>query len=220
MRHKVQVTDEAHIPVVAACHEVCFPNSFSTMLGMPYLAKTFEWYLAHKGRALFHIEDGSGMVIGYIGLFVPEEGQVGSSSSLLQFAMPQAISGILKNPSLIFKKELRQFYPLILKNIRSRLFQKNAYRQNNSSNIVGSAMGLVVIGVHPSMRGKGVFEQLMETFEQHAQEINLSLLYLSVKKNNPRAISAYKKMGWHISEDGGDSFGMQKILAITRMAIL
>ncbi len=220
MLHNVRLTDLAHVPLVANCHKACFPNSFSVRLGMAYLLKTFEWYLTDKNRSLYHIENTDGIVVGYIGLFKPVPGMVGSSSSILQYAMPHAFKGIFKNPLLLLNREVIPFYPLIVKNILKKLFYKQSGKQVNNSNDLKQALGLVVIGVHPDFRGCGAFEQLMNCFEQHATQLHLSLLYLSVKKNNQRAIGAYKKMGWHITGESGDSFNMQKVMNYMQPAIL
>lgn len=196
---------------IAACQMVCFPNSFNTKLGKPFVAKALQWFLETDKRFLFHVIN-NGEVIGFCGGFAPQFYGDGSSSGMLQFAFKEAVLGILKKPWLIFNKELMVYYPFIIRNIKKKLGLKktNAAKPQPLNFVFLPTVGLVVIGVHPSFRGKGVFEMLMNEFEQRALHLNIKTCILSVRANNGRAIGAYQKMGWMLKEEQGSSIVMKK----------
>ena len=133
----------------------------------------------------------------------------------MRHAMFQAIKGVLLHPSLLFSREIRPFYPLIFRNIKKKLFPfLNRKNSNQFSHLIPfeNRLGLVIIGVVPDFRGKGAFELLMKTFEREADERKISRLVLSVKPENKRAINAYLKLGWKISETRKNSIEMQKFI--------
>lgn len=196
---------------ISACHKQCFANSFSTKAGNAYIKKTLEWFLIAENRFLFHIECDN-KVIGYCGGFKSAYIGDGSTSGMLQYAMKEAIRGVLKKPYLLFYPELIKRYPLIFRNLFKKIFRTKKINrpvaQHDNSN---SPIGLVVIGVHPDYRGKGCFELLMQHFEEECKKRNTEKAALSVKTSNTRAIAAYKKAGWQIasqSENGIDMFKM------------
>lgn len=194
---------------ISECHKRCFANSFSTRAGNAYIKKTLEWFLVAENRFLFHIEY-SNKVIGYCGGFKSAYRGDGSTSGMLQYAMKEAIRGVIKKPYLLFHPELIKRYPLIFRNLLRKILpakkiNHSAAEQDNSN----PAIGLVVIGVHPDYRGKGCFELLMQHFEDECKKRNSLKAALSVKASNTRAIAAYKKAGWQIatqSENGIDMF--------------
>lgn len=187
---------------IAICQMDCFPNSFNTALGKKFIAKTLTWFLQKNTRFLFHVTYNN-QIVGFCGGFAPQYYGDGSSSGMLQFAFKEAVLGILKKPWLIFSKELRSYYPFIFRNIKKKLgISKSIAATPQPTNFVFKpSVGLVVIGVHPSIRGKGVFEILMKEFECNAIKLNISNCNLSVRSDNARAIAAYKKMGWQIKSD-------------------
>lgn len=210
---KLDYSQPSNLQGIAICQMACFPNSFNTALGASFVAKSLGWFLSQEKRFLFHVlRDGK--VVGFCGGFAPQFYGDGSSSGMLQFAFKEAIIGVLKKPWLIFNKELRAYYPFIFRNIKKKLgIRKSiAAKPEPIDFILVPTVGLVVIGVHPNFRGKGIFELLMNEFEQKAKSLNISTCSLSVRSNNNRAIAAYKKMGWELKQDDGISFVMQKKL--------
>lgn len=198
---------------VALCHRFCFPSSLSSRLGKAYGIKSMEWFIAGKNRFLFHIVEDE-LVIGYCGGFISLYKGDGSTSGIMQYAMPQAIKGILKRPWLLLSKEVISMYPLIFKNIARRFYSQKKDRSNLliQNAITEKKVGLVVIGVHPQYRGKGVFEMLMQEFEKQAIEMGILKMVLSVKKENTRAIKAYNKAGWEIFKEHENVIEMMKTI--------
>lgn len=186
------------LPELSHCHMACFPGSLSVKLGMAYVQKSLEWFLTQEHCFLFHLRDNGNIIVGYCGGIVPRYTGDGSSSGMLQYAMKEAITGVIRDPLILFNPEIIRLYPLILKNINRKLLpsKKHALVKQSLQDPQYKRCGLVVIGVHPDYRGKGYFEQLMQAFEAYAVMRNARHLTLSVKSNNLRAIKAYSKCGW------------------------
>lgn len=211
--YTIHPTKQECLPDVAACQVACFPDSLATKLGKGYVQKSLEWFLDHPRRFLFHVMK-DGKVAGYCGGFMPSRLGDGSSSGMLQHAFSKAIKGILVKPWLAFHPEVVQYYPFIWRNIK-RKFTSSLQPAPS----IGTAqpfkpyVGLVVIGVHPKFRGSGVAQTLMAEFEKRALMLNQCETYLTVKKDNPRAIKAYQKFGWLIDDEKKDTYLMKKIVA-------
>ena len=199
------------LKLIAGCNRVCFPNSFSTKLGPSFTEKTFEWFLSAEHLFLFHIKDDE-QVIGYCGGFISRYQGDGSTSGMMQYAMKEAAASMFKRPWLFFNKELLSFYPLVIKNIGHKIFAPKAANAGASvtNEPTKKKAGLVVIGVHPGYRGKGIFEILMNEFEKESIKRQIHEMYLSVKKENARAVNAYKKAGWYVVKENPLSLEMAK----------
>src|SRR5437764_11289424 len=111
--YRLQQTQSSQIRDVAICHQHCFPDSFSSKLGLTYSYKTFEWFLVAENRFLFHIE-WQNRVIGYYGGFKSSFPGDGSTSGMLQYAMKEAVQRLIKKPWLLFHPDLIKRYPLII----------------------------------------------------------------------------------------------------------
>ena len=207
------LSKHSHIDKLAECHMHCFPDSFATKLGKAYVRKTLQWFLSTDKGLLFHVEVEN-QIAGYCGSYVSSGLGDGSSSGMLQYAFKEAIIGIIKKPWLLFNKEIIDFYPFILKNIRRKIFgaKKNSRLENDRYKTRNKEIGLVVIGIEPAFRGTDVFPVLMKNFQEEAIKLNIFIGKLSVKKENDRAISAYKKFGWFIVEEHAKTFVMEKKL--------
>lgn len=197
------------LDAVTECHRTCFASSFGTKVGYAYSRRSMEWFLAGDNRFLFHVTS-HGKVIGYCGGFQSKGIGDGSTSGMMQFAMKEAITGIIKKPWLLFNKEIRPFYPLIFKNIYRKIFAKQIVFQPTPSNNFSNIIGLVVIGVLPAYRGKGCFNLLMQHFAEVCKKRGSYQMRLSVRTSNVRAIAAYKKAGWLIGAQKKETIEMYK----------
>jgi GNAT superfamily N-acetyltransferase len=209
---QLSATSLQQLPEVAICHMDSFPASFGTKLGYAYSKKSLEWFLAGDNRFLFHVTDAD-KVIGYCGGFQSAGMGDGSTSGMMQYAMKEAALGMFKKPWLFFHKDVMRFYPLIIKNIISKItgskkqLVAGTAAPNSTTNI-----GLVVIGVPPAYRGKGCFELLMHHFEAQCRQRNATNMVLSVKVSNTRAIAAYEKAGWLVAAETENAIEMYKPL--------
>ena len=210
----IQKSSPSDLSFIADCQKICFPDSFSVKRGQPYLIKSLEWFLTGENRFLYHVHMGDRFV-GFCGGFVPQFTGDGSTSGIMRYAMFPALKGVLQHPSLLFYREIRPFYPLIFKNIQKKIFP-NLFRKKATSfkDLIpfDKRLGLVIIGVVPDFRGKGVFELLMKTFEGEADKRKICRLVLSVRSENKRAINAYLKLGWKISDSLLNSLEMEKFI--------
>ncbi|MBX2932316.1 MAG: GNAT family N-acetyltransferase [Chitinophagaceae bacterium] len=182
-------------------------------MGKKFVTKALSWFLNKESKFLYFIEKDE-KVVGFCGGFVPQFYGDGSSSGMLQHAFKEACWGVVKKPWLLFNTELKKHYPLISRNIlkKLKLRKTTAVSKQPDNFVFEKYVSLVVIGVHPSCRGTGIFEQLMKEFDNIAITKNVPIVRLSVKKDNARAIAAYKKMGWNIEEEMNDTYKMNKIL--------
>ncbi|MFZ1799382.1 MAG: GNAT family N-acetyltransferase [Chitinophagaceae bacterium] len=205
-----QKSQPSNLDDIAVLHRACFTESLSRELGTGYARKTLQWFLTDANRFLWHVEN-EGKIVGYVGGFISQYPGDGSTSGMLRYAMREAVTGVAKKPWLIFNKQIRQMYPIIFKNIYRKIIPKTKVittikKYTNDE----TKAGLVVIGVHPQFRGKGIFEMLMTAFENETVERNIQRMGLSVRKTNQHAIHAYEKCGWQVSIEHADSFEMFK----------
>ena len=210
--YPIQNTPSSDLPKLADCQMACFPGSFSTKLGKQYVQKTLAWFLENENRFLFHVRSENN-VIGFCGGFTPSKPGDGSSSGMLQFAFSEALKGLIKNPFLLFHKELRSHYPFIWLNIKRKMTGKiKPIDKSSDAKTFKPYVGLVVIGVLPSQQGKGIAQLLMREFEKRAIKMHQNEIVLSVKKENSNAIKAYEKFGLKIKEELGETFVMNKYI--------
>jgi GNAT superfamily N-acetyltransferase len=201
--------------MVADCHMAAFPGSISARLGRSYCSRMLSWYIESERGLLFHIIEG-GKVLGYCGGIINRNpGLHGSATSMTQHTFNSLLFNLLLRPWLILHPDIRSKYPLIAKNIRLR-FTKNAAKNleppltDNKAFI--PSIGLVVIGVLPNYQGKGLGSLLLREFESRALKEGFRKVHLSVRKDNYQAITAYKRNGWVVSNEGPSELDMFKDL--------
>ena len=165
---------------------------------------------SENGRFLFHVVDDKNNIVGYCGGFVPRFYGDGSSTGMLQHAFKQAMVGVILKPWLLFHKELLPLYPLIVRNIRKKIFSTKPKPTTQQLQNYKIRAGLVVIGVLPEFRGTNVISLLMNEFEVKAVELKIFETALSVKKDNYRAIKAYNKFGWDVIEESASTYVLGK----------
>ncbi len=208
------------LPLIARCHIAAFPNSITSLFGVPFVAHMLEWYLSAPNKFLFWIEEEDGNCIGYCGGFVMDGSDAyGSASGMTQFGFSAAVKIMLRKPWLFFHPEIRARYPFIFTNVKRRLKKIIGIHEkpipttppsNQNSNSHTIPAGLVVIGVQPSHHKKGIGSILQQEFERIARSKGATLMQLSVRKENSQAISSYQRNGWSITEDQRISYLMTK----------
>ncbi len=199
---------------IAVCHMSAFPDSLSTKMGLRYLKKMIEWYLADEKRFLFHLEE-NGKCAGYCGGMIHDGTQPsGSASGMIQYSFNEAVIAIMLRPWLLFHKEVLTKYALIKKNVKNRFKKKVINKEPKvlSSEKPEPSVGLVVIGVSMEFQGKGYGSVLLQEFERRAKDMNYKLINLTVRNDNDQAIKAYERNGWIKSKLTGNSLEMYKII--------
>jgi ribosomal protein S18 acetylase RimI-like enzyme len=211
----IKPTHHNDLDLVAECHILAFPGSLSSALGKKYVSKMLTWYLESDRKFLFHHEE-NGKVIGYCGGILNDEFSTETSSSgMLQNSIEDAFYGILKRPRLLFHKEIIRRYPLILINIKRKLFGVSKERVDKWKQKLKESdpyLGLIVIGVSKKNQGNGIGTSLLQEFEKYALHYGVKKLSLTVNSKNYWAIGSYKKNGWSIGSQSGYSTQMIKIL--------
>ena len=210
-------TQKKDLTAIARVHIAAFPDSLSSALGVRYVAKMLEWFLSTDKTFLYFIASDKGEVIGYCGGIIKDGTlKTGSSSGMLQHSFNQAIIGLITHPWLLFHPELTKKYKFLLRNIYTR-FLGNKPKSDTPNNIkepVTARVGLVIIGVHPAFFGSGAAGALLQHFDVAARSHNISHLYLTVNKNNGRAIKAYEKFGWSRATLEQDNLLMTKLISL------
>jgi|GEM_PF-521398 len=204
----VKADNMEHLRLVSICFQSSFPDSFASKLGIPYLVRMHEWFLEEPdGFILFirHEKQCVGFVSGYVG--------TSSASAMMQFALWAAFRSLALRPWLVFEPEVRKRRHFITRNLKKRFFvtrrveerekEQNAYSFSDS-------VGLVGIGVHREYQGKGLGSIMLRAFDQEVMLKRLSHAHLSVKRENKRAIHAYRKHGWKVLTDKAVGITMVK----------
>ena len=190
--------DSKLLEKTAYCHLSAFPNSYTSKLGLKYVIKMLEWFIVSKDRFLIGVKTEEN-IVGYIG---GAKG-FGSTSGMLQYAFRQGVLSLMLRPYLIFNLTFLSNLNLIFKNVKRRYFPPKESGVDSSQTKIplekeDLSVGLVVIGVNPKFRRKGVANKLLSAFVANSKQLGCGLAHLSVKTDNVNAIDAYTKNGWKI----------------------
>jgi ribosomal protein S18 acetylase RimI-like enzyme len=202
------------LDLITRCQMMAFPDALSTKLGKAYVKKMLEWYLTND-RGLLLIIKSEVDIIGFIGcIYYNNNQQTGAATLITQYTFLNFLGAILSRPWLLFNYDLLIRYKFIFRNILVRIgFSKYAkIGPIISREKFINRLGLVVIGIEPRFQGQGYISPLMQYFERTAVAIGAKEVTLSVKKNNLRALKAYKKQNWTIFSESKDSYALKKIL--------
>lgn len=205
------INNNIEIEKVSNCHQLSFPQSFSTKLGIRYLNKMFKWYTISDNRFLigvFHKDK----IIGYAGGAVGH----GSSSAIFQYSFYHALFSIVTKPHLLLNKKLLERLSFIRSNLKRRiknlLIKKDITSMKLNLMNLDLSVGLIVIGVDPNYRRKGIGKILSNEFQKSSKSLGANRCHLTVKASNIAAIKAYKTYGWFVSKYQGSEIKMTFII--------
>ncbi len=211
----IVTANNLNLKEIAACHCAAFPKSFSSALGLAYVEKMLEWYIADESAFLFYLREDD-RCIGYCGGMIRSTPGMGSASSMTQYSFNQAIQSFLIRPWLIFHPELRAKYLFVLKNLWYKIIGKakkgNESTSRNDEPSFKPYVALVVIGVRGELQGKGYGSVLLKAFEKRAIELGYFKMLLTVLSNNFKAIKSYERNGWRVTKTNEKSTSMEKII--------
>jgi len=175
---------------------------------MNYVKKILEWYIVSKDRFLIGVKTEN-EIVGYVG---GAKG-TGSTSGMLQYAYWQGFASITVRPCLFFNYSFLSHIRLISKIFKKRIFQQRKNIELSATKTpqhkVNLSVGLIVIGVNPKYRRKGIGSILLKAFNDKSRQLGGSYGHLSVKTSNNNAIEAYKKNGWEIVNSNNNSTCMK-----------
>lgn len=199
---------------LAQCHRAAFPRALSTAMGQKYVEKMLEWYLVDHRAFIFALEEHD-QIIGYCGgLKFDGTARVGSASSMIQHSYNLAIKTFLTKPWLFLHPEFFPKYRLAGRNVFRRI--KRMFGIEDIAALVVSKLpdphtGLIVIGVHPMVLGKGYGSLLLQEFERISIDIGFHKMMLTVRTDNKLAIKSYFRNGWITTHVKGNSTTMEKL---------
>jgi ribosomal protein S18 acetylase RimI-like enzyme len=205
----ISVSTADDLPALARCHRRAFPKSLSSALGITYVTKMLSWYLEHDYCFLFYASC-DGKIAGFVGgVNRTRAGIEGSASGMAQHSFREAVRALALRPWLLFHPEMIAKYPFALKNLTRRFYTPARKSTTSEFHPVTS---LVVIGVDPGFRNKGIGSSLMREFENEALRHDIGKLLLTVRSDNETAIAMYLKSGWEKNVVQGSALQMSKVL--------
>jgi GNAT superfamily N-acetyltransferase len=213
----IQSTEHFQLPNLSSCHRAAFPQSLSTALGQRYVTCMLSWYLSSSKTFLFHVKDDNGRIVGYCGGMISDGTlPTGSASGMAQHSFYAAIWAFATHPWVFWHPEVRAKWPLLKKNLFTRLGlgkRMDIAKEQDPKKSAEPLVGLVVIGVDPAYQGKGYGSLLLKEFERRAvANYGIHKLQLTVLANNAQAIRAYEKNEWLKGVQNGNSLSMYKKL--------
>lgn len=203
------------LPRLAQCHRAAFPKALSSVMGQKYVEKMLEWYLVDE-RAFIFLAEEDHQCVGYCGgLKFDGTARVGSASSMIQHSYNLAVKTFMRKPWLFFHPEFIPKYKLAAKNVWRRIKDKLKLEEKvkrEPKELPGPHTGLIVIGVHPAVQGKGYGSLLLQEFERVSISMGYNAMMLTVRTDNHMAIKSYLRNGWKVTQAKGNSTTMEKHL--------
>ncbi len=205
---------QTELPKIAAIHRRAFPNSLATAMGQTYVEKMLEWFLSTNKTYLYYTRNEDGEIVGYTGAML-KDGVLptGSASGMLQYSFNNAIIAFIKRPWLVFHKEMKNKYKLMISNILRKFFKignvitPESFKSSNENIPV---LALVVMGTNPELFSKGVGSAMLQESDKLAKRLNVNKLELTVLIDNERAIKADERNGWKRGAIHGKGMTMYK----------
>jgi ribosomal protein S18 acetylase RimI-like enzyme len=163
---------------------------------------------------MFFISDENNVVLGYCGGIITKNvWETGAATSITQFGFEVFLASLMRKPWLIFHKDLLAKIPFLFRNILVKFgFTKIKKIGKVNPEKFRPRWGLVVIGVNPEFRGRGIGTKLLLAFERLAYQDKVCEITLSVKHTNKNAIAVYEKNNWKIYFIDNNSYSMKKEL--------
>ena len=181
---------------IAALHKECFKGTFIAYWGESLIARYYQKFIEEEGPFVLAY-DGDRLIAFCMGYY---EGTNARNAFLrdnkLRLACRMLVLCLSLN-KLVLKKCWNFFFPA---------------KKNCTSKPVKAEADLLSICVLSSYRGQGVSVDLVNQFESRVKAAVKKDLTLAVYKDNRRAISFYKKIGYSVVGEDGDEYKMYKSL--------
>jgi ribosomal protein S18 acetylase RimI-like enzyme len=182
----------AEVEAVAALHRRCFPDYRSTRLGEAYCRRMLRAYASRPEAWVSVAVDGPRRVVGYL-VAAPPATQRAVDRALLPWA---ALCSLWRPGALV--RDLGAVARRLRRLLRGG--HASAGRSIPPGEIQGTApeatVRLVLVGVSPSARGRGVVDALLHSFAAMARGRGHGTADLSVAPDNHAAHRAYARNGW------------------------
>ncbi len=211
MESRIEFSSPEDLDEILGIHCRCFPESFGVRMGKKFARKTLEWFLSGENKMMIHVRHQN-RITAYVGCLIPQRTGEGSTSGIISFALRTSAACFIKKPNLLFHKSLRPIYRLILKNAFRKIVKRKSLPSIAKDDIPlhKRRLKVVAIGIDPAFRGKGVVDSIFCFLENLAAEKGYEAVSLSVKKENQRAIKAYRRNGLLVEKEGIEHLEMKK----------
>lgn len=172
--------------ILAEKHMEVFPDFFMSTLGLSFLQTYYKYVLRHPDTVSFFAERNE-EVLGYV------VGRLRTKGFLKSVIKRNPIPFMWEGIKLIFKR------PKALVRIYNNLEKK----QDNGQVVDNQDYGEIgLIGISPSLKGKGIGRLLLEQIEFELRTHNVTRLSLTTDyHNNENTLAAYKAWGFSILYD-------------------
>jgi len=194
-----------HVAGMAGCHGACFPDQFTSRMGGAYARAFYRAYIDDpEGIAFVAREERTGKILGQVA-----GGRPGIRSDFLarasgRFFLRLAAKAVTDG---VVRRAL--FNKLFGRRLSS---QKREQRDDGAQPWLNENRPalLQVICLLPQGRGTGAAGGLMEAFAEACRSRGYEVMFLPVFISNERAIAFYRKHGWQLAQQTGDSMIMKR----------
>jgi ribosomal protein S18 acetylase RimI-like enzyme len=202
---EVVPSDRDDLSAVAAVHIASFPSSFISRIGRDVVESMYAWHLETGTEAALHVARVDGRIVG----FVLHGRAFGSIDRFVLRHAAKIVPRIVRHPSHFIGPEQAGRWRQGLTLLRSRLKRPAAEPSSTDGSI-----GILSIGVDPTVGGRGVGSALMAEVERLAIAKGVRTLRLSVRTENDRGRRFYRKLGWvEVEERPSGGIEMRRELA-------
>lgn len=201
----IRKAEYSDLKQISKVHSICFPDSFSTALGISNLMRFYELYIQKVGDYFLVAKNKSGIVgfcMGY---------KLESNTFVREFVKFNKLRIFVRSIFLLLCLDKR-----IVKKILDFFFEKKHKELVvNREYIVipySECINILSICVLPEYRGSGLAKNLIIKFENQAKIANRKMVTLTVRQKNERGIAFYIKNGYTIFKECGQSIRMGKLI--------
>ncbi|WP_411369053.1 GNAT family N-acetyltransferase [Pseudidiomarina salilacus] len=166
---------------IVCVHKSAFEGFFLTLLGPRFLSKFYSIFIEHSSSSLIICEDDDNKVVGFAAYTITPD-------VFFNFMKKKhgAVLGTLMLPAILM-------HPL--QTLR-KVIRALKYRGDQTESMSGYAL-LSSIGVHPSVKGKGIGSQLINFMNNDLRAREVTAVYLTTDvHDNAATLAFYKKLGF------------------------
>lgn len=206
--YRVVRATQGHAAGMARCHICCFPDQFTSEMGLRFARGFYRQYIADtEGIALVALHPRTGAVVGIVVGGRPDIRREYIVNAVRQWPGTLVWRGIVNNV------------------VRRALFKEFTRRVSSGRGVHGPVEVeldsehwqpgerwalMQVICALPDARGTGAAGELIRGFEAACHQSGYEAMYLSVDSNNDRAVAFYEKHGWKRQLREGHTLVMRK----------
>ena len=190
MDFTIRAATESDMVEISEVHRVCFPNSFSTKLGIGLLSSYYSEFYAENPTLFYLCINTQGKICGFVMGYI-----LGKTQAIASFMKKNRIRIAFSVLLLLLK-----FDKLAWKKIGNFFSKKKAVTDEAATNKDGQG-DLLSICVTDEMKGTGAASALVEKYHDAIKDLGCSKCYLTCETSNPRGLAFYRKLGYTIDSE-------------------